>query len=61
MSEAQILVYEIYAYVGIICAFIVGIILNRTVSTAHKQIIDKKLTSVFIFFIVFCCIDSIWG
>ena len=61
MSEAQILVYKIYAYVGIICAFIVAIILNRTVSTAHKQSIDRKLTSVFIFFIAFCCIDSIWG
>lgn len=61
MSEAQILVYKIYAYVGIICAFIVAIILNRTVSTAHKQSIDRKLTNVFIFFIAFCCIDSIWG
>ncbi|MCQ2801436.1 MAG: ATP-binding protein [Bacilli bacterium] len=54
-------VYQLYAYVGVICAFIVAIILNRTVSTAYKQSVDKKLTQVFIFFIIFCGIDALWG
>ena len=59
--DAQTFVYQLYAYVGVICTFIVAIILNRTLSTAHKQSIDRKLTYVFIFFIAFCCIDAIWG
>ena len=54
-------VYQLYAYVGVICAFIVGIILNRNISTAHKQSVDRKLSGVFFFFIIFCCIDALWG
>ena len=54
-------IYMLYAYVGIICASIIAIILNRTVATAHKQSVDRKLCNVFIFFIVFCCIDALWG
>mgnify|MGYP003315319885 CR=1 FL=1 len=54
-------VYIMYAYIGVVCAFILGIVLNRTRATAFKNIIDKKLCSVFIFFIVFCFFDAFWG
>lgn len=54
-------VYTLYAYTGLFCAFIIAIILNRTLTTAFKQSVDKHLVRVFIFFIIFCLIDAIWG
>ena len=54
-------IYMLYAYVGVICASIIGIILNRTKATAYKQSVDKRLTHVFIFFIIFCLVDAAWG
>ena len=54
-------VYILYAYVGVISAFIIGTILNRTRATVYKNTIDKKLCSVFIFFIIFCFFDACWG
>ena len=54
-------VYIIYAYVGVVCAIVIGIILNRTLARAFKDIADKKLITVFIFFIVFCFFDAFWG
>lgn len=54
-------VYLLYGYVGIICSLIIAIILNRTATTAYKQSRDKKLIYVFLFFIVFCLFDAIWG
>lgn len=54
-------VYICYAYVGFVCAVIIGVILNRNLATTFKNTIDKKLTAVFIFFITFCVIDATWG
>ena len=50
-----------YGVVAAICAIVIAILLNRTVSTKYKKTIDKQFVNLLNFFILFCFIDSIWG
>lgn len=59
--DAQQLISLFYAYIGLISCLIIFIIFNRTLATKYKNMIDKRLCNVFIFFIIFCLIDSTWG
>lgn len=54
-------VYIMYAYSGLICAIVIGIIRNRARITKFKETIDKPLCRVMMFFIFFCLVDSFWG
>lgn len=54
-------VYIMYAYSGLICAIVIGIIRNRARITKFKETIDKPLCRVMMFFICFCLVDSFWG
>lgn len=59
MLEMDIgLLYAIVAFVGCI---IIGMILNRTLSTKYEETIDRDFCRVMIFFIFFCLIDGSWG
>lgn len=50
--------YAITAGVGGITIYV---ILNRILSTEHKELIDRKLVNLLIFFCAFCTVDMIWG
>lgn len=54
-------IYLMYAYVGILSMLVIGIILNRVLSTKFKEVIDRRLVRVLIFLIVFCFVDVAWG
>lgn len=54
-------IYIMYAYSGLICAIVIGIIRNRARITKFKETIDKPLCRVMMFFICFCLVDSFWG
>ncbi len=54
-------IYLMYAYSGLICAIVIGIIRNRVRTTKFKETIDTSFCKVMIFFICFCLVDSFWG
>lgn len=54
-------IYLLYASIGMVCAMVIGIILNRVKSTAHKDTIDFRFCMILRFFIVFCAVDCLWG
>ena len=54
-------IYQMYAYVGVVCAVVCAIILNRVKSTDYKESIDKVFCTALSFFIAFCAVDVFWG
>ena len=54
-------IYLLYAYVGVVCAVVIGIILNRVKTTEYKDTIDRRFCGALWFFIAFCCVDAAWG
>ncbi len=54
-------IYLLYAYVGVVCAVVIAIILNRVKSTVYKETIDKQFCRSLMFFIAFCTVDALWG
>lgn len=54
-------IYLMYAYSGLICAVVIGIIRNRVRTTKFQETVDKTLCKTLVFFICFCLVDSFWG
>lgn len=51
----------LYAIVAGVGALTIGVIGNRYKTTAHKELIDRKLVVLFRFLFLFCIADMIWG
>lgn len=54
-------IYLLYAYVGIVCAGVIAMILNRVRSTEYKKTVDAKFCGALAFFVAFCIVDTAWG
>ena len=54
-------VYLLYAYVGVVCAGIIAIVLNRVKATEFKETVDGNFCHALRFFIAFCLVDAAWG
>ena len=50
-----------YGVVACVCAIIMYVLLNRTMNTKFKELIDRRFSRLLVFFIAFCAVDCIWG
>lgn len=51
----------LYAVTAGVSGVAIAVILNRVLSTEHKELIDKELVNLLAFFCIFCVVDMIWG
>lgn len=51
----------LYAITSGVGALTIGVVLNRLVTTEHKELVDKKLAFLMKFLLCFCMADMIWG
>lgn len=61
MDKNLALLYLLYTYVGIVSAFIIGLIYNRMRSLSVRDKMDAIFGQVLKFFLVFCAVDATWG
>lgn len=51
----------LYAITAGVSCITIYVIINRIISTDHKELIDRKLVALFRFLCLFCLVDMIWG